>query len=145
MSAFHYLARAIIRSGDFVLLARVVGASNTFLPGGHIDQGEPAKTALKREVFEEIGVAIHVGAFVGAVEATWYKGSTLHSEINLLFSASVLGLSPDSPIHSREEHLEFLWVHRSEVDAFNLLPEPTRAIVKNPSFVPSAFWGSTME
>ena len=71
MAQFHYLARAVITRGDAVLLARQVGAHNTFLPGGHIASGETAETALVREIREETGLSIHVGRFLGVVEATW--------------------------------------------------------------------------
>ena len=36
MKKLHYLARALIVQGGMVLLARQIGAKNTFLPGGHI-------------------------------------------------------------------------------------------------------------
>lgn len=54
-----------------VLLARVRGYSNTFLPGGHIEFGESAKDALKREIEEELGVSCAVGSFLGVVEHKW--------------------------------------------------------------------------
>jgi len=67
MAKFHYLARAVIFSGERVLLAHEIGAESTFLPGGHIGYGEPAKTALIREIKEETGVEVSVGRFLGAV------------------------------------------------------------------------------
>ena len=54
---FHHLARGIVLRDGKVLLARAIGHQNTFLPGGHIEFGESAKDALKREVFEELGLA----------------------------------------------------------------------------------------
>jgi hypothetical protein len=44
---FHYLKPALIISGDYILLAREIGADNTFLPGGHV---EPVKL-LRRPLF----------------------------------------------------------------------------------------------
>jgi hypothetical protein len=47
---FHHLARGILIKDDKVLLAQARGNANTFLPGGHIEFGESAKDALKREI-----------------------------------------------------------------------------------------------
>lgn len=145
MRTFHYLTRGIIISNDHILLAREIGAGSTFLPGGHIEHGESAKRALAREVSEETGVMIEVGGFLGAVEATWQRGETRHAEINLVFSTHGAGLSPESTVESKEDHLEFIWANISEIDSYNLLPEPMREIVKDRATLKASFWGSTIE
>ena len=66
-----HIARALIRMGDDVLLARTKGADNTFLPGGHIEFGESAEGALIRELQEELGLIAVVQNFRGAVEHTF--------------------------------------------------------------------------
>jgi 8-oxo-dGTP diphosphatase len=62
-------AKALIRRGDSVLLARLsahaVETGRWTLPGGGVDHGESPETALVREVDEEAGVAVVVGALVG--------------------------------------------------------------------------------
>ena len=52
MMRFHYLARGVLFAEGRALLAHQKGAGNTFLPGGHIDPGEPAQSALIREIEE---------------------------------------------------------------------------------------------
>jgi ADP-ribose pyrophosphatase YjhB (NUDIX family) len=59
---FHYLVRALIISGDYILLAREIGTDNTFLPGGHVEQGESAEKALTCELEEETG---HSASIIG--------------------------------------------------------------------------------
>jgi 8-oxo-dGTP diphosphatase len=62
-------AKALIRRGDSVLLARLsahaVETGRWTLPGGGVDHGESPETALVREVDEEAGVTVVVGALVG--------------------------------------------------------------------------------
>lgn len=145
MAKFHYLARGVIMHGDTVLLARQRGAGNTFLPGGHIEFGESAKSALAREIFEETGLVVEVGRFIGAVEATWKDAEELHAEVNLVFESSIKSPNEASNINSREPHLEFLWVRTSEVDSFNLLPLSMRELVASGRKSTTAFWGSDLE
>ncbi len=54
----------MILNGDSVLLARQKGMSNTFIPGGHINIGESAVTALKREIYEELGLELDVEGYL---------------------------------------------------------------------------------
>jgi 8-oxo-dGTP diphosphatase len=68
---FHYLTRALITSRDYLIVAREIGEEHTFLPGGHIEFGGKAELALKRELFEELGIKGEIAAFVGAVESKW--------------------------------------------------------------------------
>ncbi len=145
MAKFHYLARAVIFSGERVLIAREVGANNTFLPGGHIGYGEPARKALIRRIKEETGFEVSTGRFLGAVEATWYKDEELNSEINLIFEASCPDINHHVVVESEEGHLEFIWVERMEVKLYNLLPEPIQSLVENLADEPGAFWGSMID
>lgn len=50
---FRHIARAVVVSDGQILIARMKGA-HSFLPGGGIEHGEGAVTALKRELREEL-------------------------------------------------------------------------------------------
>jgi 8-oxo-dGTP diphosphatase len=62
-------AKALIRRGDQVLLARLsanaVETGRWTLPGGGVDHGESPETALVREVAEETGLVAVPGALLG--------------------------------------------------------------------------------
>ncbi|HOU12737.1 MAG TPA: NUDIX domain-containing protein [Anaerolineae bacterium] len=64
---FHYLARGIVFVDDKVLLVHQKCAPHTFLPGGHIENGEKAESALMREIAEELGKAAVIPRFIGNV------------------------------------------------------------------------------
>lgn len=116
------IVRAAVVAGGQVLLARKKGAAHTFLPGGHIEAGEPARRALARELREELGMDVRVDRFLGAVEHAWTEpGGTFH-EVNLVFAVSAAGLSEPTPISSREHHLEFLWQPLDRLADRNLQP-----------------------
>ncbi|KPJ49085.1 hypothetical protein AMJ40_06325 [candidate division TA06 bacterium DG_26] len=50
------VVRGVLVSDNHILLAHAIGEPNTFLPGGHITKGEPARDALIHEVREETGL-----------------------------------------------------------------------------------------
>ena len=119
---FHYIVRGIIRDGDHVLLCKQKDRHYTFLLGGHIDLAEPAKVALAREIKEEIGADVTVGAFRGAIENAWDN----QTEVSLVFEVEH-ALSKDvtpQPASPDEEHLEFLWARTNKLEEHNLLPAP---------------------
>lgn len=140
MSTFHFLARAVAIQGDSILLVRAKGASNTFLPGGHIEFAETAHGALKRELFEEMGCDIEVGEFLGAIEHVWPDSSRENHEINLLFSVSISSsLEGSSPL-SKERHLDVFWAKLSELEDYNLQPRPAIDLINR-----RCAWGSTLD
>jgi 8-oxo-dGTP diphosphatase len=88
-SNFHHMARGIIINNNKVLLAHAIGHNNSFLPGGHIEFGESAPEALKREIQEEIGLSCYIEGYLGLVEHKWEKNMELHCEINQAFKVKV--------------------------------------------------------
>lgn len=145
MSNFHYLIRGLCYTDAHVLLAHCIGADNTFLPGGHIRQGEKAPDCLARELEEELAVEyVEVGQFIGAIEHKWEEASIMNYEINLVFQIQLAGIVPPEPPISRENHLEFLWVRPNELTKHNLKPYPLIDYILKHSDDDRAFWASTL-
>ncbi len=79
----YILARAVIIAEQHLLVAKAVGASNTFLPGGHVEVGESMPATLERELLGELGLAVKVERYLSAIEHSY--GSPEEYEINHVF------------------------------------------------------------
>lgn len=87
------------------------------LPGGHIDFGEELEAGLARELKEELGVDVRIGAPFGAFTYTnEVKGS--HS-VEIAYFATLTD-SPDSITLNTEDHSEITWL---SLDNLSLLEE----------------------
>jgi len=117
------ITRAIILKNGKVLLARQKGCANTFLPGGHIEFGETAETALHRELKEEAGIEGRCGKFISTIENffTDAEGKKCH-EIAVYYLYHPDNRNGTEKISSLEEHLEFIWADIDELEHFNIKP-----------------------
>jgi 8-oxo-dGTP pyrophosphatase MutT (NUDIX family) len=141
---FHYLVRGIIFVEGKVLLVRQKGADHTFLPGGHIDRGERAESALTREIEEELGKEALVKHFVGAVEHMWVERGREQHEINLIFEVEVPGLETGFNPESLEAHLEFVWSDPRDLESLNLQPYPLIECLMNYGSGYEGYWATSI-
>ncbi|QSO54153.1 NUDIX domain-containing protein [Alicyclobacillus curvatus] len=108
---FRYIARAVIVKENQILIAKVKGA-HSFLPGGGVELAEGARSALRRELQEELGIeSCRVGRFLGAMEVFFEEvpNEVLIHEVCHLFAVHVDSLEPGVNPTSLESHLEFYW------------------------------------
>jgi len=127
MAGIELISRAVIRREDKVLLAHKLGEVNTFLPGGHIEEGEYAEEALRRELREELGVESRILGFIGMLEHKFAdEDGRKHEEINLIFEAEI----EDSRAESAEGHLEFKWIKPADFTDNVLLPSSLSMLLK---------------
>jgi ADP-ribose pyrophosphatase YjhB (NUDIX family) len=146
VGAVEVLARGVFIKDDCLLVCRTRDAPLTYLPGGHVEFGEPARVSLAREIREELGRRSEVGGLLGVAEHSFMQDGEPHHEMNFVFAMTVRGLSPSRPVESAEGHLSFEWVPVRRIGRSDLEPAPLRRLI--PRWVAGkgvAGWGSTME
>ena len=120
------IVRGLVRAGTEVLLARPSDDGWYFLPGGHVEPGEPAAVALRRELAEELGFGDAVIGGVLAISENRYADARGdHHELNLVFDVS----TPGPEVRSSEPHLVFEWVDRSRVGELDVRPSSLAAVL----------------
>jgi 8-oxo-dGTP diphosphatase len=124
------IARAIIRSNDKILVARQRGRSWSFLPGGHVEPGEPVEVALLRELVEEFGAVGKVTRFAGVIEHGYTEDDTVHHEINLVFEAQIASTN----VTSNENHLEFEWLPMENLADSDIRPRALKDALLDGAF-----------
>ncbi len=144
--AIEFIVRAVCVMDGWLLLCRRRGTPRSYLPGGHIEPGEGARAALRRELREELGHRAAVGPFLGAVEHRFSdaRHQSTH-EINLLFQTRIAGLRPDRIPAALEIRIMFEWVPLTTLPQSDIEPWPLRRRLRRwlESGVPG--WASTCE
>ncbi len=120
MGKTELIARAVIIYDRQILLVRKKKSDYSFLPGGHVEFGESAVSALRREIKEETGLRISVRRFLGVIEHCWRKRRRRHAEVNLVFAAQLN--KPAATVRSVESKLEFFWQDIGRLKDVNLMP-----------------------
>ena len=115
---------AIIRDGNKVLATqRGYGefAGGWEFPGGKLEQGETREEALRREILEELDVAIEVDEYLMTIE---YDYPSFHLTMHCFFSHVV-----DGDIKLLE-HTSGHWLTKEELSSVNWLPADLDVVEK---------------
>lgn len=144
MPTTHLLARAVIRSEDEVLLVQADGQSHTFLPGGHVEDGEGLEACLRRELREELGVPSTIDSYLGTVEHGWWRSGNRQYELNHCFLVTVPALSPDAAPRARGGYLSFDWVPVDVLDEVHLQPQPLQELLTEDEGTEETWWATTL-
>jgi 8-oxo-dGTP diphosphatase len=103
---------AVVYDGDGrVLAARRVRPDGWEFPGGKVEPGETEPQALARELREELGIEVEVGARVGP--EVLIGG-------DYLLRAWTARLTTGAPV--AHEHAELRWLPPAELDTVDWLP-----------------------
>lgn len=113
MRTVRVVGAAIVRDSE-VLVARRGNtgseAGKWEFPGGKVEPGETPEAALAREIDEELGVAIEVGAALGT-------GVVTRAELRIVltvFEARLLAGEPEA-----REHAELRWLGLGALEALD--------------------------
>ena len=123
------VAALIHDSNNKIFIARRA-ASKAFHPnmfeciGGHLDQGETPEQGLSREVFEEVQAHIRIGKLVDAF--TYTDDEAFKVELSYLCEFE----DGEQPKLNPDDHSEFMWIGKDEVDKFEKEDEETAALRK---------------
>lgn len=125
---FHLRAVAIVIRGDDVLLHRAEGDDFWALPGGRVESGEEASTAVVRELHEELGLVVQPGPLVLLVENFFVYGGLKHHEVGMYFKVEAQAgsrvLTEPGPYRGVEgaRELVFDWFARSALGNVDVRP-----------------------
>lgn len=124
---FEFVARAIIvRNGKF-LLCRPAQKPWHFFPGGHVEFGEKAEKALRREFWKELNMRLEEIELVGVAENCYERDGERHHEINLVFHAEM----EDGEVSSSEDHMSFDWIDFQSFSEKEIYPLELRDAVSD--------------
>jgi len=117
-------ACAIVRQGDRILLNRYGGDSFWALPGGAIEAGEFSPDGLRREMMEELGVAVAVGRLVWVIENLFEYRDKHFTEYGFYYEAAwpARALIAAGEFQGLEADQFFRWASATEVPALDFRP-----------------------
>lgn len=124
------ISRALIIKNDAILVNQNVnkktGEAYVALPGGHVDPGEDCKTALVREIEEELQANANIGDLIFVSENIYAgrsKEEKQRHELTLIFEGEISGETSDGQnVRSPEADKNFRWLPLAELEQANLLP-----------------------
>jgi 8-oxo-dGTP pyrophosphatase MutT (NUDIX family) len=122
---FEVCVRAVIKSRGKILVCWHKEKKYYFFPGGHIDFGETAESALIRELKEELDIVVRKLSFIGMIENIYIEKRDKHKEhrgkhheLNLIFSVSAKKVKDKS----LEDHIDFVFLDNKKFKKEKVLP-----------------------
>ena len=134
----------VIRDGKVLLLHHVVRGADYFeLPGGGQRFGESVRSAAAREVWEETGVAIEVGArlWVRDYIARNHEFADLEGhrhQVEFVFRCIPTGPASEPPTVPDDYQVGTVWIDLHEVAAMPLYPAAFKPLIAQLGTEPSS-------
>lgn len=142
-NSFEIIARAIIQKDGKILVCKNIKKNNDYyyLPGGHVEMGEPANKALIRELKEELNLSVNEASFIGTVENVYSEEDETHHEIILVFNV----IADNVEDKSNEDHLGFFFFGKDQFQKETILPKALKKSVIQWQKDNKMFWKSNIE
>lgn len=119
----HRVGGIAVRDGR-VMLNRARDGAYWFIPGGRIEEGEDSRTALVREMREEIGQEVAPGDLVCTMENFFEHGNRRFHELGIYYSMAVERDWEGSRfIEDGGTEVEYRWFGLEELGGLTLYPE----------------------
>lgn len=115
---FEVCVRAVIVDQEKILVCWNKAKKYYFFPGGHIEYGEAAESALARELKEELEISIGKMSFVGAMENIYEEDDIKRHEINLVFEVRASKINDKS----LEDHIDFKFLAKHKFAQKKVFP-----------------------
>ena len=128
------IARAVCMYAEHVLVCQHVPQGGYFvLPGGHVEFGEPACVAVRREFVEEVGFEPAVGSCVAGFEQIFEHPKGLRHELTLVFHVEHPPHwkrrwpgGPPPLVSPEEPKVRLVWIPMAEIETVDLRPARMR-------------------
>ena len=137
-NSINLIVRAIIEYKDHILLTTATEDNKNFaqglffLPGGHVEHNEPTLLALKREIYEEMGLEFKDEQFVGALECSWDRKGSIYHEIDVIYKIQIDNLNLKFPPAALDHKFhQFVWKRIDELQELVILPHSLKEIIVN--------------
>lgn len=137
-ATFEFCVRAIIQQNGKILACRNKKKNYYFFPGGHIEFGETAESALKRELKEELYISIKTISFIGAIENIFSEEGRKHHELDLVFSVKTKNVKDKS----KEDPLDFAFFDKKKFAKETVFPLVLRDNIIKWIKTKKIFWDS---
>lgn len=135
---FNYRVAAVIEHNGKILLHKNKKDPYYALLGGRVKVGEDSRSALKREIMEEMGKEINIISDFGIIENFFDKNKKYH-ELAFIYRVEFVK-QEDQMIEETilniegETDLQYEWVEVNNIDNINVKPIIFKSILKAKEF-----------